>query len=137
MVTVGKIRQLVILSKVGDPILSSALSDMLLTKKRQYVQAINFPTVPRGQEKLRIAVTPHHSFEAMDKFVNDLVEVWDQVVAPNYSPATKNKQEDVRSNFIKDESSSCFGNASQSCLLMDNLICKERNFCARWGVAVA
>ena len=41
-----------------------------------YVQAINYPTVPRGQEKLRISPTPHHTVEMMDRFVDDLVKVW-------------------------------------------------------------
>jgi len=40
------------------------------------VQAINYPTVPRGEEKLRIAPTPHHTEAMMDDFVSDMVEVW-------------------------------------------------------------
>ena len=38
-------------------------------------QAINYPTVPRGQEKLRVAPTPHHTKEMMDKFVEDVATV--------------------------------------------------------------
>lgn len=60
---------------VGDPLVCSALSDELM-KYGHYVQAINFPTVPRGQEKLRIAPTPHHTFEMMDRFTADLKEIW-------------------------------------------------------------
>ena len=61
---------------VGDPALCSALSDVLLQRYGHYVQAINFPTVPRGQEKLRIAPTPHHTQEMMDMFVKDLQSAW-------------------------------------------------------------
>lgn len=61
---------------VGDPALSSALSDGLIQKYGHYVQAINFPTVPRGEEKLRVAPTPHHTVEMMDQFTADLTEIW-------------------------------------------------------------
>jgi len=61
---------------IGDPLLSSQVSDELMKQKGHYVQAINYPTVPRGEEKLRIAPTPHHTEEMIDKFVVDLVEVW-------------------------------------------------------------
>ena len=61
---------------VGNPALCSALSDVLLQRYGHYVQAINFPTVPRGQEKLRIAPTPHHTEEMMDQFVKDLECAW-------------------------------------------------------------
>jgi len=67
---------------VGDPALCSALSDGLLRDYGHYVQAINYPTVPRGQEKLRIAPTPHHSVAMMDKFVADLTEVWQSLGLP-------------------------------------------------------
>jgi 5-aminolevulinate synthase len=67
---------------IGNPSLSSQLSDELMKRKGHYVQAINFPTVPRGQEKLRIAPTPHHTESMMDKFVDDLVEVWTDLGIP-------------------------------------------------------
>jgi len=61
---------------VGDPAICSELSDRLLKQYGHYVQAINYPTVPRGQEKLRIAPTPHHTPEMMDQFTADLKEIW-------------------------------------------------------------
>lgn len=61
---------------VGDPALCSALSDTLMQQFGHYVQAINFPTVPRGQEKLRIAPTPHHTAAMMDQFTADLRSAW-------------------------------------------------------------
>ena len=61
---------------VGNPVLCSNLSELLLQKYGHYVQAINYPTVPRGQEKLRIAPTPHHTKAMMDGFVKDLQSAW-------------------------------------------------------------
>jgi len=61
---------------VGDPALCSALSDLLMREYGHYVQAINYPTVPKGQEKLRVAPTPHHTTAMMDKFTADLTEAW-------------------------------------------------------------
>jgi len=61
---------------VGNPVLCSSLSDLLLQRYGHYVQAINYPTVPRGQEKLRIAPTPHHTKAMMDQFVKDLQAAW-------------------------------------------------------------
>lgn len=67
---------------VGDPALCSALSDYLIQQFGHYVQAINFPTVPRGQEKLRVAPTPHHTKDMMDQFVADLTTIWTELGLP-------------------------------------------------------
>ncbi|XP_054712726.1 5-aminolevulinate synthase, non-specific, mitochondrial-like [Uloborus diversus] len=64
---------------VGDPWFSTKVSNELLERHGHYVQAINHPTVPVGEEKLRIAPTPFHTEELMDKFVHDLVETWKHV----------------------------------------------------------
>ncbi|CAG0895441.1 unnamed protein product [Cyprideis torosa] len=61
---------------VGDPFHCSKVSDELLLNYGHYVQAINYPTVPRGKEKLRIAPTPFHTEEMMDRFVADFKDVW-------------------------------------------------------------
>ncbi|KAK8735794.1 hypothetical protein OTU49_005316 [Cherax quadricarinatus] len=61
---------------VGDPLQCTKISDELIRNYGHYVQAINYPTVPRGQEKLRIAPTPQHTPEMMDSFVSDLTTVW-------------------------------------------------------------
>lgn len=68
--------------KIGDPLRSAAVSDTLLREKGHYIQAINYPTVARGQEKLRLAPSPHHTKEMMDLLVADLKEVWEGLELP-------------------------------------------------------
>ena len=46
---------------VGNPAITTKISNDLIKKYGHYIQAINYPTVPRGEEKLRLAPTPHHS----------------------------------------------------------------------------
>ncbi|CAG9764522.1 unnamed protein product [Ceutorhynchus assimilis] len=68
--------------KLGDPLKCSAVSDALIKHKGHYIQAINYPTVARGQEKLRLAPTPHHTKEMMDLLMTDLKDVWDEFELP-------------------------------------------------------
>ncbi|KAG8238252.1 hypothetical protein J437_LFUL017816, partial [Ladona fulva] len=68
--------------KVGNPLQCSRVSDLLLQQKGHYVQAINYPTVPHGQEKLRLAPTPHHTKPMMDVLVRDLLVVWKSLELP-------------------------------------------------------
>lgn len=63
---------------VGDAALATKLSNDLMLEHNIYIQAINYPTVARGQERLRIAPTPHHTKPMMDDLVSQLVEVWKQ-----------------------------------------------------------
>ncbi|XP_072384679.1 5-aminolevulinate synthase, erythroid-specific, mitochondrial-like [Diabrotica undecimpunctata] len=62
--------------KIGNPVKCSAICDILLKEKGHYIQAINYPTVAKGEEQLRLAPTPHHSKELMDRLVEDLNDVW-------------------------------------------------------------
>lgn len=71
---------------VGDPKLCTEASNLLMSKYSHYVQSINYPTVPRGEEKLRIAPTPFHSCEMMDNFVTDLSAVWDELGLVRQTP---------------------------------------------------
>jgi 5-aminolevulinate synthase len=61
---------------IGCPIKAKKISDILLAEYGLYVQPINFPTVPRGTERLRFTPGPHHSAEMMDELVGALVEIW-------------------------------------------------------------
>ena len=61
---------------VGNPQRCKAISDELLLRFGIYVQPINYPTVPRGTERLRLTPTPLHSDEQIDRLITALAEIW-------------------------------------------------------------
>ncbi|MBT5456111.1 MAG: 5-aminolevulinate synthase [Rhodospirillaceae bacterium] len=61
---------------VGDPVLCKQVTDDLMDRYGIYVQPINYPTVPKGTERLRLTPTPFHSDEDMGRLVDALKEIW-------------------------------------------------------------
>lgn len=73
---------------VGDPESCKAASDRLLDKHGIYIQPINYPTVPRGTERLRITATPFHDDALIAQLADALVETWNALDLPLEGPAT-------------------------------------------------
>ena len=67
---------------IGDPRLCKAVADELLEQFGIYVQPINYPTVPKGTERLRVTLSPNHTHQMIDEFVVALSDVWTKFQLP-------------------------------------------------------
>jgi 5-aminolevulinate synthase len=69
---------------VGDPVHCKLISDFLLNESGLYVQPINYPTVPRGTERLRFTPSPDHTDAMMDDLVEAMDRLWTRCNVKRY-----------------------------------------------------
>jgi 5-aminolevulinate synthase len=87
---------------VGDPERCKSASDLLLTRHGVYIQPINYPTVPRGTERLRITPSPWHDDVLIERLVEALSDVWRRLVLPfaDHSPPERDAKIDYMTDCV-------------------------------------
>ncbi|KAJ4927142.1 hypothetical protein JOQ06_014878 [Pogonophryne albipinna] len=101
--------------RVSDAEKNSEVCDLMMSRHNIYVQAINYPTVARGEELLRIAPTPHHTPEMMKYFVEKLVHTWKVVglsLKPHSSAECTFCQQPLHFDVMSDREKSYFSGLS-------------------------
>ena len=76
---------------VGNADICRKMAQHLLEKHHIYIQPINYPTVPRGTERLRVSVTPHHTVQHVEKLVEALISVFNECISENTITIEGNK----------------------------------------------
>jgi len=72
---------------VGDPVQCKQVTDRLMDAFAIYIQPINYPTVPRGTERLRITPSPVHTDDMVDQLIAALTQIWQDMDLPRSVPA--------------------------------------------------
>jgi 5-aminolevulinate synthase len=80
---------------VGDPELCKQASDLLLKEYGIYIQPINYPTVSRGTERLRITPTPEHDVRLIGQLTDALVAVWRELDLPLGQYSTREERAQI------------------------------------------
>lgn len=78
----------VFMPQVGNAALCTKASRLMEHSHGIYIQDINYPTVKKGEEMLRLVVTPHHTDDMKRHFVESVVSVWKELGLPFTAPAT-------------------------------------------------
>nr|XP_057908202.1 5-aminolevulinate synthase, non-specific, mitochondrial-like isoform X2 [Doryrhamphus excisus] len=97
--------------RVADAQKNTKICDMMMSRYNIYVQAINYPTVAKGEELLRIAPTPHHTPKMMYYFVDCLVKTWKEVgleLRPHSSAKCNFCQQPLHFDFMSEREKSYF-----------------------------
>ncbi|XP_026096606.1 5-aminolevulinate synthase, non-specific, mitochondrial [Carassius auratus] len=102
--------------RVADAEKNTQVCDIMMSRYNIYVQAINYPTVARGEELLRIAPTPHHTPQMMSYFTEKLTEAWTEAgleLKPHSSAECNFCRQPLHFQLMSEREKSFFSGLSQ------------------------